>query len=152
MCSGLTRGSAPSGACGRGGGRPVIRKARACFEFSGVSSVVPAGPALGKAAGRAAGRGRPRQERTEAPMSSPGAASLPLQSSGTQGTKKAQRRTSAGLFLPATKEAALTKKSLRLKIKAEQVYPAITFKSLVKNKKPTTPAPSVQPHAVGTHL
>lgn len=93
-----------------GRGRPVIREARACFEFSGVSSAVPGGPALGKAAGRAAGRGRPREERTEAPMSSPGAASLPLQSSGTQGTKKAQRRTSAGLFLPATKEAAFTKK------------------------------------------
>lgn len=30
VCSGLTRGSAPSGACGRGGGGPVIRKARAC--------------------------------------------------------------------------------------------------------------------------
>lgn len=53
------------------------------------------------------GRARPREERTEAPMCW---AASPPQSSGTRGTKKAQRRTSAVLFLPAAEETACTKK------------------------------------------
>lgn len=68
MCSGLTRGSAPCGAVvvvvvvGRGG--PVIRQARACSEFSGVSSAVPAVPAAGEG-GAARSRAEPGRGRSE---------------------------------------------------------------------------------------
>lgn len=65
VCSGLTRGSAPSGALvvvGRGG--PVIRQARACSEFSGVSSAVPAVPAAGEG-GAARSRAEPGRGRSE---------------------------------------------------------------------------------------
>lgn len=68
VCSGLTRGSAPCGAVvvvvvvGRGG--PVIRQARACSEFSGVSSAVPAVPAAGEG-GAARSRAEPGRGRSE---------------------------------------------------------------------------------------
>lgn len=48
----------------RGGGSPVIRKARACSEFSGVSSEVPAAPAKGKG-GAARSRAEPGRRRSK---------------------------------------------------------------------------------------